>query len=83
MAIGVELEKKLKKKFEPSSMISMRYKNFDMMIRTDADGNAIQLFIGKANAEGTIKGERYTRTLKHDSTGKILKDHWEKKGRAS
>jgi hypothetical protein len=83
MAIGVELEKKLKKKFEPSSMISMRYKNFDMMIRTDADGNAIQLFIGKANAEGTIKGERYTRTLKQDSTGKILKDHWEKKGRAS
>jgi hypothetical protein len=64
-------------------MISMRYKNFDMMIRTDADGNAIQLFIGKANAEGTIKGERYTRTLKQDSTGKIIKDHWEKKGKAS
>ncbi|MBA2328523.1 MAG: hypothetical protein H0V91_02775, partial [Flavisolibacter sp.] len=52
MAIGVELEKKLRRKFEPSSMISMRYKNFDVMIRTNTDGNAVQLFMRKANAEG-------------------------------
>lgn len=64
MAIGVELEKKLRRKFEPSSMISMRYKNFDVMIRTNTDRNAVQLFMGKANAEGIIKGERYTRTFK-------------------
>ena len=64
MAIGVELEKKLRRKFEPSSMISMRYKNFDVMIRTNTDRNAVQLFMGKANAEGFIKGERYTRTFK-------------------
>jgi hypothetical protein len=83
MAIGVELEKKLKKKFEPSSMISMKFKNFDLMVRTNEDGDAVQLFIGKANAEGIIKGERYTRTLKHNSTGKLIKDHWEKKGKAS
>ncbi len=42
MAIGVELEKKLRRKFEPSSMISMRYKNFDVMIRTNTDGNAVK-----------------------------------------
>lgn len=83
MAIGLELEKKMKKKFEPSSMISMRYKNFDLMIRTDADGNAVQLFMGKANAEGIIKGERFARTIKQDLSGKILKDHWERKGKAS
>jgi len=64
MAIGVELEKKLRRKFEPSSMISMRNKNFDVMIRTNTDRNAVQLFMGKANAEGIIKGERYTRTFK-------------------
>jgi hypothetical protein len=83
MAIGLELEKKLKKKFEPSSMISMRYRNFDLAIKTDEEGNAIQLFMGKANAEGIVKGERYTRTLKHDLTGKLIKDHWERKGKAT
>lgn len=83
MAIGVELEKKLSRKFEPSSMISMRFRNFDLAIRTDAAGNAIQLFMGKANVDGIIKGDRYARTLKHDSLGKIIKDHWERKGKAS
>jgi hypothetical protein len=64
-------------------MISMKFKNFDLIVKTDEDGNAVQLFIGKANAEGIIKGERYTRTLKQDSTGNLIKDHWEKKGKAS
>jgi len=33
--------------------------------------------------DGSIKGERYVRTLKHDKEGKIIKDHWELKGKAS
>jgi hypothetical protein len=64
-------------------MISMRFRNFDLAIKTDEEGNAIQLFMGKANAEGIVKGERYTRTLKYDSTGKLIKDHWERKGKAT
>jgi len=32
---------------------------------------------------GSIKGERYARTLKKDSQGNLIKDHWELKGKAS
>ena len=83
MSLGTELEKKLKKQFEPAAMVSMNYRSFDLLIKTDKVGNAIQLFMGKMNAEGIIKGERYARTLKFDSHGKIIKDHWERKGKAT
>jgi hypothetical protein len=64
-------------------MISMRYKGNDLAVKTDADGNAIQLFIGERKNEKTIKGERYSRRLKIDHDGKVIKDHWELKGKAS
>lgn len=83
MSLGEDLIKKLRKKFEPSSMINMRYRNYDLAFKTDEEGNAIQLFMGKANEQGTIKGDRYARTLKYDRDGKLIKDHWERKGRAS
>lgn len=83
MALGEDLVKKLSKKFEPSAMISMRYRNYDLAFKTDESGNAIQLFMGKANAEGLIKGDRYARTLKYDREGKLFKDHWERKGKAT
>jgi hypothetical protein len=54
-----------------------------LSFRTDEDGNAILLFIGKKTEAGTIKGERYARTLKKDREGKIFKDHWELKGKAT
>jgi hypothetical protein len=38
---------------------------------------------GKLKEDGTIKGERYARTLKYDKEGKIIKDHWELKGKAT
>jgi hypothetical protein len=41
------------------------------------------LFFGKRREDGTIKGERYARTLKHDKDGRLFKDHWELKGKAS
>jgi hypothetical protein len=83
MAISADLEKKLSKQFEPSSMIEMAYKGYDLSIKTDDEGNAILLFIGKKTEQGTIKGERYARTLKKDREGKIFKDHWELKGKAT
>jgi hypothetical protein len=83
MKLGDELQKKLSKTYEASSMIEMRYKQNDIAFKTDADGNPVLLFIGKKNEEGQIKGERYTRTLKTDKEGKIIKDHWDLKGKAT
>jgi hypothetical protein len=53
------------------------------VVRTDKDGNAIQLFIGKAKDDGTIKGDRYSRTIIKDREGKVIKDYWERKGKAT
>ena len=83
MSLGEDLLKKINKKFEPSSMISLRYRSYDLALKTDKEGNAIQLFMGKANEEGIIKGDRYARTLKYDREGKLIKDHWERKGKAT
>jgi hypothetical protein len=83
MALGEDLQKKLSKKFEASSQIEMKYKGYDLSYKTDEEGNAILLFIGKKTETGTIKGERYARTLKKDREGKIFKDHWELKGKAT
>jgi hypothetical protein len=82
MGLGEDLIKKLSKKFEPSSMINMRYRSYDLAFKTDDEGNAVQLFMGKANEQGIIKGDRYARTLKYDREGKLIKDHWERKGKA-
>lgn len=82
MALGEHLQRQLGKRYEPSSTISMKYKGYDLSVKTDADGNAVVLFIGKADASGMIRGERYTRTLKADSRGAIIKDHWDLKGKA-
>ena len=83
MALGEDLIKKLRTRFEPSSTINMRYRSYDLVFKTDKEGNAIQLFMGKANEQGIIKGDRYARTLKYDREGKLIKDHWERKGKAS
>ena len=83
MALNEDLQKKLAKKFDPSTMIEMKHKNYDLLFKTDAEGNAVLLFIGKKTEHGTIKGERYARTLKKDREGKVFKDHWELKGKAT
>jgi len=83
MTLGDELLKKINKKFEPSDKVAMRYKNYDLLLITDKEGNAIQLFMGKENEQGIIKGDRYARTLKYDREGKLIKDHWERKGKAT
>lgn len=76
MSLGDELVKKLKKKYEPASMVDMRFKKKDLSFKTDAEGNPVLLFIGSRNESGTIKGERYARTLKTDNEGNVIKDHW-------
>ena len=83
MKLSEALQKKLSGHFEPAVMIDMRFKGNDVSFKTDEEGNPVLLFIGTRNKEGTIKGDRFVRTLKKDKDGKILKDHWEQKGRAS
>ena len=83
MKLSEDLQKKLSKLYEPSTMVEMKYKGYDLSLKTDEEDNAILLFMGKKNQQGTIKGERYARTLKKDREGKIFKDHWELKGKAT
>lgn len=83
MKIGTELQKKLSKTYEPSSMVEMTFKGNDLAFKTDPNGNPVLLFIGRKTESGTIRGERYTRTLKRDASGAIIKDHWDLKGKAS
>jgi hypothetical protein len=81
MKIGENLLKKLNKQYEPSSMVSIKFRGYDLALKTDEEGNPILLFIGKANKEGIIKGDRYARRLLKNKDGKILKDHWDYKGK--
>ncbi|HZH35642.1 MAG TPA: hypothetical protein VEX65_00095 [Flavisolibacter sp.] len=83
MSLGDDLLKKINRKFEPSATVPLRYKSYDLVVVTDKEGNAVQLFMGKLNDDGIIKGDRYARTLKYNREGGLIKDHWERKGKAS
>ena len=81
MKLSEPLVLKLRRRYEPSSMVDMRFKGKDMTFKTDNDGNPVILFIGKKQSDGKIKGERYTRTLVRDAQGGFIKDHWDLKGK--
>lgn len=83
MKISEDLMKKINKPYEPSSMISFRYRSNDIALQTDNEGRAIRMFIGKLKEDGRIKGDRFSRTIIKDRDGHILKDYWEQKGTAS
>lgn len=75
--------KLLAKQYEPSTLVETTFKRYDIAFKTDDAGRPILLFMGKRDEQGNIKGERYARRLKIDSEGKIIKDHWEHKGKAT
>jgi hypothetical protein len=81
MKLGDELLKKLGKKYEPSAMVPLSFRGYDLAVKTDDGGNPVLLFIGKEKGDGTIKGDRYARRLLKDKEGKIIKDHWDYKGK--
>lgn len=83
MSLGAELLKKLDQQFPPSTLVDLRYKGLDLSIKTDENGNAILVFIGERDRNGTVKGERYVRTLLFNTHGVKIKDHWELKGKAT
>lgn len=83
MKLGPALLKILSKTYEGSSLISMKFKAYDLAVKTDEEGNAVLAFLGKLDKHGQVKGVRYARTLKKDAGGTIIKDHWELKGPAT
>ena len=83
MGLSRQLEILLAKRNAPSALLKMKYKGIDLTFKTDEEGNAVILFIGQTSDSGHIKGERYARTLKRNREGEIIKDHWERKGKAS
>ena len=83
MSLNDDILKKINRKFEPSDKVPLRYRSYDILLVTDREGNAVQMFMGKLNEQGIIKGDRYARSLKYDRDGKLIKDHWERKGKAT
>jgi len=83
MVLGEEILKILNKVYEPSIMVETQFKRYDLSFRTDEAGRPILLFIGTRDEKGKIKGERFARRLATGSEGKVIKDHWDNKGKAS
>gem|GEM_PF-257805 len=83
MPLSEHLQNKLRKHYAPASVVSLKYKGNDLVFKTDEYGNPVTLFIGKKTAAGSIRGERYSRVLKKNAEGVVIKDHWDLKGKAS
>ncbi len=80
MKLSDELVKMLLKTFAPSALVDICFKGYDIALKTNEEINAILMFIGTKTPTGSIKGERFARSLKKDRDEKIIKDHWELKG---
>jgi hypothetical protein len=75
MKIGAPLLKILTKTYTPDELIKQRFGRYDLAFNTDDQGRPVLLFIGKADENGIIKGERFVRQLQAG------KDHWDNKGK--
>jgi hypothetical protein len=83
MELKEPVRKVLDQLYEPDSMIEKPFKKYHMAFKTDEMGRPVLLFLGQKNLDGRIKGERFSRRLKTDRAGKVIKDHWEHKGKAT
>lgn len=81
MKLGKDILKLLNQKYTADTMIARQIGRYDMAFKTDELGRPVLLFLGKANEQGQIKGERFARRLVTDHTGRVIKDHWDNKGR--
>lgn len=81
MPLGDKLIKKLEKPFPANIRIDEDFKGNDITIFTNGEGEAINFYIGKRKEDGNIKGEHYVRKILKDDTGKIIKSHWDNKGK--
>ena len=81
MKIGAELLKVLNKIYAADEYVSRKLGRHHLVFKTDGQGRPVMLFIGQADENGRIKGERFTRNLQTDAHGRIIKDHWDNKGK--
>ena len=76
------LDKKLSKTYEPKTRIDDVFKGYDITFLTNAHGEPITLFFGRRRPDGTIAGERYTRTIKREpSSLQVKHSHWDNQGK--
>lgn len=83
MELKEPILKILHRKYAPDQVIQSTFKRYDLVFKTDKDGNPVLLFLGKMESNGHIRGERYARRLVFDQKGDTIKDHWEHKGKAT
>jgi hypothetical protein len=83
MALIAPILKILSKRYSPLSTVEQQFGRYDLLFKTDDQGRPILLFIGTKTTNGNIIGDRYTRRLKIDKEGHLIKDHWELKGKAT
>jgi len=81
MKLGDPLLKLLAKTYPPGQTVQQAFGRYDLAFKTDELGRPVLLFIGKADATGMIKGERFVRTIQTDKDGKVIKDHWDNEGK--
>lgn len=81
MKLGPQLLLLLNKTYEPSTLIETVFQRYDLAFKTNEEGKPILLFIGKKDEHGKIKGQRFARRLLTDNSGRIIKDHWDNKGK--
>lgn len=82
MKLGPPIQKILQKSYAPLALVEKKFGSYDLAFKTDEDGLPILLFLGKKQADGRIKGDRFARRLVRVD-GQILKDHWDHKGKAT
>ena len=83
MALKEPILKLLSRTYGSSTMVEQRFGRYDMAFKTDESGRPILLFLGTKDENGKINGERYARRMVFDKQGKLIKDHWDNKGKAS
>ncbi|MEZ2335312.1 hypothetical protein AB6735_06740 [Mucilaginibacter sp. RCC_168] len=83
MKLGKEIFKVLEKAYEPDTIIERKMGRYNLAFKTNDFGRPVLLFVGKADESGKIKGERFVRRFVVDTSGKIIKDHWDNKGKTN
>ncbi|MBC7387914.1 MAG: hypothetical protein H7329_01760 [Opitutaceae bacterium] len=81
--IGKALEAKLNKIYTPSSRFDEKFKGNSITFFTNEHGEPYSLYIGERTANGSIKGEFYSRRIKKREGGKIILSHWDNQGKVS
>lgn len=81
MKLGDDVMKILGRSYEANTLVERRMGRYELAFKTDELGRPVLLFLGKADENGRIKGERFARRLVTDAAGNIIKDFWDNKGK--